>query len=434
MLKKFLKYVSFNILGMIGLSCYILVDTFFVAQKLESVGVAALNFAIPVYTIINGIGLMVGIGGATKFSIDKETKGKASPIFMNCLVVGTAISIILFITGFLLSKNISYFLGADNITIDYTNIYVKMILMFSPFYILNNIIIAFVKNDGFPQLSMTAMLISSFSNIILDYVFMYIFDMKMFGAVLATCLSPIISLLILSIHFIRKKNTFSLCRFKLSFNTVAKIISYGFSSFVSELASSVSLTIFNLILVNSYGRTSVAAYGIIANIALVGISVFTGISQGSQPLISASCGKNDHKEIKTITKYTTITSLIFSIIMYLVLFIFSKEIVSIFSSNEKDLTKIAVLGTKIYFIGFIFAGINISVSSIFSASLRYKTAMLISLLRSCIVLIPTVIICNIFGELLIVWLSYPITEFIVFIITLISLIKYNSYNKKLQIK
>lgn len=421
MIKKFLKYIGLNTLGMIGISCYILVDTLFISQKLGSIGLASLNFAIAIYTIINGLGLMLGIGGATKFSVEKETSKNTSPTFTHTVFIGMLFALVLLMSGVFFSNEISTLLGADAKTLEYTSIYIKMILIFSPFYILNNIVLAFVRNDSSPQLSMCAMLTSSFSNIILDYVFMYVMQMEMFGAVLATCFSPIISLLILSFHFIKQKNSFFICRCKVNLRIILKILSYGFSAFVGELASSVSLIVFNLVLVGNYGNIAVASYGIIANIALVCTAVATGIAQGTQPLVSSYYGRGDTKQLSSLTRYAILTSALVSIGIYLILFVFTNEIVLVFSGNDVALHNMSVTGTKLYFIGFLFASVNIVVTAILSASLRYKRSMVISLLRSCLLLIPTVLLSQIIGGIIGIWLAYPITEFIVLIITLLSI-------------
>lgn len=206
-LKNFFKYVSLNVMGMIGLSCYILADTFFVSNALGSNGLAALNFSIPIYCIINGAGLMIGIGGATRYSILKSQNEdeKANSIFSNTVIIGMVVGIIMLIVGLFLSTPIAKLLGADGTTLTLASTYLTTILSFSPFFILNNIMIAFIRNDGNPRLSMAGMLTGSFSNIVLDYIFIYPLSMGMFGAAFATGLAPIISLCILSSHFIKQK-------------------------------------------------------------------------------------------------------------------------------------------------------------------------------------------------------------------------------------
>ena len=148
--KDFTKYVSLNILGMLGLSCYILVDTFFVSKALGATGIAALNFSISIYSVIHGIGLMVGIGGATRYSILKSRNkdAKANMVYSTCVKIGLVIGLILAIIGIFASKSLALLLGADTSTLPLTKTYLTTILCFSPFFIMNNIIIAFVRNDN----------------------------------------------------------------------------------------------------------------------------------------------------------------------------------------------------------------------------------------------------------------------------------------------
>ena len=251
-LKKFAKYVSLNILGMIGLSCYILADTFFISKALGANGLAALNFSISIYCIIQGLGLMIGIGGATRYTIlrSKNRDKEAKKVFSNALTIGLIVSFILAIIGLIFSRKLSQILGADTDTINMSNIYLKTILCFSPFFISNNILLAFIRNDGDPRLSMAGMIVGSLSNIILDYIFIFPLSMGMFGAAFATCLAPIISIGVLSIHFIKRRNNFKLKLIKPNFKMVSKIISLGMSSFITEVSSGVVLMVFNLIILN----------------------------------------------------------------------------------------------------------------------------------------------------------------------------------------
>lgn len=115
--------------------------------------------------------------------------------------------------------------------------------------------------------------------------------MGIFGAAFATALSPIISLCILSIHFIKKKQSFHIVKAKVIFADIRRIIALGFSSFIGELASAISLITFNLIILKLEGNMGVSAYGIVANVALIAIAIFVGISQGIQPLVSKYYGK-----------------------------------------------------------------------------------------------------------------------------------------------
>lgn len=163
-LKSFVKYVTLNVMGMIGLSCYILADTYFVSKGMGTDGLTALNLAIPLYTFINGTGLMIGIGGGARYALlkAKGENDKADSIFTYSIEIGILIGLVFLTVGIFLGDKISYLLGADNVTFKMTSIYLKTIMTFAPFFILNNIFLAFVRNDGDPKLSMTGMLLGSF--------------------------------------------------------------------------------------------------------------------------------------------------------------------------------------------------------------------------------------------------------------------------------
>ncbi len=426
LLKKFLKYVSLNTIGMIGLSCYILADTFFVSSALGSNGIAALNFSISIYCIINGLGLMIGIGGATKYSIlkSKNEDESANSIFSNTVIIGFVLGIILLTVGVFFATPISKLLGANGDTLTMTSDYLSTILCFSPFFILNNIMLAFIRNDKKPRLSMIAMLMGSFSNIVLDYVFMFPLSMGMFGAAFATGLAPIISLCILSLHFIRKNNSFKFIKCKIDIYNILNIFGLGLSSFITEVSSGIVLILFNLVILEISGIVGVAAYGIIANVALVVTSIFTGIAQGIQPLLSEGYGNDDAKLIKTVLKYAIYLSIGLATVIYVLTFILSRDIISIFNSeNNIELITIANNGLRLYFIGFLFAGFNIITSAFLSSIEEMKSAFIISIMRGCIAIIPCLFIFKMILGINGVWLSFVFSEFITTMVAILFFIK-----------
>lgn len=207
LLKDFIKYAGLNVLGMLSISLYILADTFFIAKATGENGLAALNFSISIFAIMNSIGLMIGSGSGAQYSINisRNNQKVANIVFTSAIKLSLIFGLIFFLFGIGFSQKILYFLGARGETLSLGNIYLKTIMGFSVFFILNNVVIAAVRNDSNPRIAMVGMVVGSLSNIVLDYIFMFIFNMGMFGAAFATCLSPIISLLIMSEHFLREK-------------------------------------------------------------------------------------------------------------------------------------------------------------------------------------------------------------------------------------
>lgn len=411
----FIRYVLTNIIGMVGLSCYILADTFFVSKGLGVQGLTALNLSISIYSFINATGLLIGIGGATKYSIyqAQDKNKKANIIFTNSIKIGILLGIFFLLIGLFGSSKLSSLLGADENIFHMTNTYLKTLLCFAPFFILNNIFIAFIRNDGNPKLSMSGMLIGSLSNIILDYVFIFPFQWGMFGAAFATGLAPIISMCILTKHYIKKENHFHFNKSKLSIKQISYICSLGISSFITEIASGIILIVFNLIILNISGNIGVAAYGIVANLALVATSIFTGIAQGTQPLLSENFGQGNNKKILQLFKYAMYTSLVVSVALYFVIVIFNNQLVEIFNRDHiKTLSKTASNGLIIYFAGFFFSGINIITSAVLSSINEPRHAFTISILRSGCIIIPTALFLSYFFQMIGIWLSFPLSEII----------------------
>lgn len=411
---SFLKYVSFNVAGMIGLSCYILADTFFVAQGVGAAGLAALNLAIPIYSFINGIGLMIGMGGATRFAISKS-----EGVFTQALYFAGFGAIIFLIAGIFFPAPLAHALGAEADTALNTATYLRIILTFAPMFLLNNIVICFVRNDGHPKLSMAAMLAGSFSNIILDYIFIFPCKMGMFGAALATGIAPIVSLGVLSGYFIKRKNTFHLASGRPKVGMQMDIASLGIASLITEFSSGIVIIIFNGAILQLEGTKGVAAYGIIANIALVIIAVFTGISQGMQPIISKCHREKNTDDGKKILKYGIFTAVTTAIVVYVAAVIFRNPIVGAFNRDgDPELAKIAVKGLLIYFTAFTFTGINIICATYFSALDSPKNAFILSLLRGFAVIVPAVFILSALFGINGIWCSVPLTEFAVFLVAL----------------
>ena len=412
----FFKYVSANILGMIGLSCYILADTFFIARGVGADGLTALNLAIPIYSFMNGLGLMTGMGGATRYSISKGTSDITAEkqIFTQAFCFALFLSLIFLFLGAAAAEPLSRMLGADAVTLGLTTDYLRILMIFAPFFMCNNLFICFVRNDGAPQLSMLAMLTGSFSNIIMDYILIFPFGMGMTGAALATAASPVLSMLVLSAHFVRKKNQFHLSRIRPSLRRIADICALGSSSLIVEVSSGIVMLIFNLLILRISGNIGVAAYGVIANIALVLTSMYTGISQGIQPVISQCFGRREYGNIRTVLQYAFTTSTVLAVLSYLITFVWSEPIVAAFNKDRDPiLNAIAENGMHIYFTAFIFVGVNIITAAFLSSTDHPKEAFILSIFRGFLLVIPMAFLLSFLFGITGIWLTLPVTELIV---------------------
>ena len=415
-LREFARYTSLNVLGMIALSCYILADTFFVSLGLGADGLTALNLAIPVYSFIHGSGLMIGMGGGTRYSILKSQGNhqEADRVFTNVLYLAAVLAALFVAAGLLFAGDLVRLFGGTGAVFTMCRTYLRVILLFAPAFLMNNVLLCFVRNDGAPQLAMAAMIGGSLSNVVLDWVFIFPCGMGIFGAVFATGLAPIISMGILSPHFFRKKNQFRPVPCKPQLRRTARILSSGVPSLVTEVSSGIVIIAFNGLIMGLEGNTGVAAYGVIANLSLVVIAIYTGIAQGIQPILSRSYGAGDRAGLTIILRCAMMTQVVVSLLIYGIVAAFAPQIAAVFNSEgSASLQAIAEQGLRLYFIACPFAGCNVVLSMYFTSTERPLPAHAISLLRGFFLILPLAFLLAWLGQMAGIWLAFPLTEFLV---------------------
>ncbi|MEQ2442730.1 MATE family efflux transporter [Pseudoflavonifractor sp. CLA-AP-H29] len=412
----FARYMSLNILGMVGMSGYILADTFFVAIRLGSDGLAALNLAISVFGFINGLGMMLGIGGATRYAICKarEDDREANASFTLSLIAGIGAGVVLVVFGLLFSQPLARLLGAEERILPMCAVYLRTAFLFAPFFILNHILVAFVRNDGSPKLAMAAMLVGSLSNIVLDYLFLYPLNMGIFGAALATGTAPIIGIAIsLFGHILPGRSRFKAAPTGLSLRKMAAVAGLGIAAFINEFSSGITLVVFNLLVMHAAGTVGVAAYGVVANLALVVLSIFTGISQGSQPLLSHAYGMQDLDVVRRVYRKALALASVLGLAALGAALLFPGQLVALFNSEgNAALQAIAEPGLKLYFVGFLFVGFNFVTAALLGATEQAGASFRVSFFRGCLGIVPAAcLFASLFG-MTGIWLSFPAVELV----------------------
>ena len=418
-LQEFGKYVSQSVLSQLGVSCYILADTYFISKGVGADGLTALNLAIPVFSVMNGCGFMLGIGSGTKYGIMKGTgnEKRGDVLFTSSLCVVTVLAVIFMLIGLLAADPITVLVGANAEVYDMTRTYLQVILLFSPMFMINNLLGAMIRNDGNTSLAMTAMLSGCLFNIIFDYIFVFPMGLGLFGAVLATAVAPIISILILLQHFVKKKNQFRLIRVRPELRLVASAAGLGVPSLVTEVSSGLVIAVFNLLILGLAGNVGVAAYGVVANISIVVIAIYNGIAQGVQPLLSREYGRSQEKNVHRFLGWAMRLTVILAMVIYVGIYWNADVIAMIFNSGrDMDLQRIAVEGLKIYFTACPFVGANILFAIYFAATDQAAPAQMISLFRGLIVIIPLAFIMANVAGLTGVWMTFPLTELVVCVV------------------
>ncbi|MDO5590712.1 MAG: MATE family efflux transporter [Lachnospiraceae bacterium] len=417
MFRKFLKYIFQSISGMIGVSVYILADTFFVAAKCGANGLAVLNLILPVYGLIFAIGSMIGIGSATRYSIS-TAKGTPSDYYFTQSVFWCALLSIPFVlTGIFIPKQLLAFLGADAGLVKLGYNYMRVILLFSPFFMANYTFTAFARNDHATSIAMIGSISGSFFNTLFDYIFMYPLHLGFTGAGLATGLSPVATMLVCSTHFLGKNNHLPFRWRKPSLKRIIRCCQLGVSSFFSEISSAVITIIFNFLILNIAGNIGLAAYGIVANISLVAMAMLNGLAQGIQPLISQSYGIGDCILVRRLRNWSISASLVIEFLIISVIYGMTDTLICIFNSEgNTELLKYAHTGLRLYFLAFLVAGINIVLVAYFSAIGRARPAFFGSLMRGIVAIGLCALLFAKFWGLNGVWLSFFGSEIITLIV------------------
>lgn len=410
--KSLYQYIAPNILAMVGMSCYILADTFFIATSQGTNGITALNLALPIYGLIFAIGSMIGTGSAIRYTLAKATgQQEAKKYFSNALIWDAIVSVIFIAAGLFFPGQVMRVMGADAVIEAIGIPYIRIVLCFTPFFMMNYAFTAFVRNDNAPHIAMAATLLSSLFNIVFDYVFMFPLGMGMTGAALATAVSPIVSILICMVHYLSPKSSVSFHFMVPSVKMLISSCSLGVVAFVGEIASAVTTMVFNFVLLGLDGNTAVAAYGVIANTALVGTAIFNGVSQGLQPLASEAHARGEEHEKHQILVKSIVTGIILSIVLIGGVWFFASDITSAFNSEQSaQLAAYAIPGIRIYFIGFFAAGINIICAGFLSATDHAKESSIVAISRGIIAIIIFALVLPIFLGITGVWLAFPAAE------------------------
>ena len=417
--KQFFKYVSQNIFGLLGTSCYILADTYFIAQAAGTDGVTLLNLCLPIYNLIFAFGSMIGLGAATRYAILRaQGDARAQRYFSNAIFSVCILAVPFMLVGIFRPDGLLRLMGGDADIVALGMNYARIFLMFTPFFMCNYVVASFVRNDGDPSLAMVATLSGSLFNVVFDYIFIFPMGLGLPGAALATAISPILSIAVCSAHFIKKSNTITFVRKAPSVRLLAQSCQLGISGFVGELSSGVTTTVFNFLLLRLAGNVAVAAYGVVANFALVATAIFNGVAQGAQPLVSQCYGKNEMAGAKKLLLLGCGTALGLAALLYGVVFGYTDALTALFNSeNSALMAEFAHSGMRIYFVGYFFAGCNIVAAGYLGAVNRPAEASITSLCRGMV----AIVVCSLALSALFgmngVWAAFPVSEAITLALT-----------------
>ncbi len=409
---KLRRYIVSNLIAMTGLSCYVLADTFFISVAQGANGITALNLALPVYGLMFAIGSMLGVGSATRYSLSRAVGwGDEDRYFSGSALGALAASVPFVLLGLFATDGVLLILGADATILAIGRSYMRIALCCAPFFMLNYTCTAFVRNDGAPTVAMAATLTSGLFNILFDYIFMFPMGMGMVGAALATGLSPLVSMGVCLVHYLSPKNNVRFVWAVPSLRRLAASCSLGVAAFVGEISGAVTTLVFNFLLLGLGGNVTVAAYGVIANVALVATALFNGVSQGLQPLASAAHGAGDQAGEAWLLRRCLQIAAALAIALVAAVLLLAEPLVAAFNSKgSAQLAAYAVPGIRLYFLGFLLACFNIVRAGYFGAVDMGRESAVIALSRGVVSIVLFAVLLAALWGVTGVWLAFPVSE------------------------
>lgn len=382
-LNLFIKYLIPSVTGSLAIGVLIFIDTVFIGRGVGSMGLAALNTVLPMFTLYSSTGLLLGVGGATAAAIDlgRGKKESKKELFGTSLTTAILITIIYILIQRIFLDKIIIALGATNEVYPLAKEYLNIISLFTGFYLVPHTLNIFIRNDGNPNIAMWGMVVCGVVNIILDYIFIFPMNMGMKGASLATGIAQTSYFLVLLTHFFTKKNTLSLRLIKIKSKNLKRIFKIGGPSFVNDVSSGVSIFIFNWVLFTVAGEKSVSAFSIILNINFLVYLIYVGVSQGAQPIISVNYGGKLYKRVDKVNKYGIITNITVALLVTGISYFGAKPIIYLFNNSDKELFEISLKAMPKFFSASLFMGINIYLANFFQSIEQSKVSALLIFLR-----------------------------------------------------
>ena len=430
--RTFIDYVSQSVLGTLGYSCYILVDTYFISLSAGTAGITVLNLSIPLYDFLFAIGSMIGVGSSIRFALSKGMqKEKEDIFFSNAFFFLLFVGIFCAIFGLSKPDLLLRLMGGRGEIMRIGIPYVRTFWIFSPFFLLNFLITAFVRIDGDPTLAMVATLTSSLFNCVFDYIFIFPMKFGLFGAALATGISPIVSISVCMIHFFRKKNHIRLHWRVPSPRLLLMSAQVGIPAFIAQFSGGVITTVCNLLLLKLSGNTCVAAYGIVTNLAIVASAIFDGIQNGMQPITSDLKGKGREKDAVSVFHMGLLLAFVVAVLIYIMTFLGADFFIGIFNNETNptiaaELARIARPSLRLYFTGYFFASLNIIVAGYLASIGDGKAGGFLSIARGCVLVVVFAFLLAAIFKVAGVFASFPAAE----LATLVMILIYAAIKKR----
>jgi putative MATE family efflux protein len=407
-------------IGILVMSLNILVDTIFVGNWIGSIAIAAINVVLPVSFFIAALGMAIGIGGSSIISraLGANDKGKALKTFGNQVAITVLLTTILVFFGLYFIDDLIPAFGGKGDIFEPAKIYYRIVLYGVPLLALCMMGNTVIRAEGKPRFAMTAMIIPSVGNLVLDYILIYIFDMGMHGAAWATTISYGMCFAYILWFFLSKNSELkiNISHFKLDIPIIKEISSLGFVTLARQAVVSVTYLVMNNILFDLGGESSVAVYAIIARMLLFALFPVLGVTQGFLPIAGYNYGANYHQRVRESINKAILYSAILGLFVFGFIMFFAEEIVRVFTDDARVLSD-TPNAMRWVFAAIPIISIQLIGAAYFQAIGKALPALLLTLTRQGFFFLPLVLILPIyFGEIG-VWISFPIADLLSTIVT-----------------
>lgn len=421
--KSLFGYIFPSVGGLFVTYLYNVVDGIFVGQGVGPAALGAVNIGVPFITFVVAVAAMFPMGGATIAAIclGQGDKGRANRAFMSAFTLTAAASLLLMAVGMVFSQQIVDISGAAGLSADMRKMSADYLFYYSAFSVpmlMSTCLSVFVRNDGSPSLSFIGMCTGAFTNIFLDWLFIFPLHMGVIGAAVASGLGQIFSVIVLLTHFIRKKGSLRIEPFTVSPAQLKDVCRRGMPEAISQLTTPVTALCYNILLSGLIGDIGVSTFSVLSFIYSLANAILSGTAQGLQPLWGNSYGMRDTKQLRWYFRRGMVINLILSVLICLLLYIWRVPAIRIFNRDEA-LVRSASAALPVFSLSFIPMSLNLIYTAFLFSTKRTAQADAVSLSRG-VVIKAIAIFCVplLFGEGSI-WLPPLIAESVTLILAVV---------------
>lgn len=412
--KLFLCFSIPSVTGMLINALYAIVDGIFIGRFVGADALAAITIGYPIINLGVALSFLFGMGGATVMSLHSKNLRLKNTCFSHLITLNIISYFVLLGIVFLFNDNLMYLMGSNEELLPLVKEYLYTCTVALIFLMLSNSLNAVVRNDKAPTYAFIAMVSGALANIFLDWLFIVIFDMGLFGGALATGVGQVVSFIILLSYFFRSGTKIKYKFEKIRLVFFLKIIIVGFPSFTIEFAAAVTNTLLNKTFMAYSGPLGVSAYSIVTYICYMFRMVFSGFGQALQPIASFNYGTKEYGRVKQIFKIGHMSAFLISSLLLSVIFILGKWLIEMFT-DDPTLIEMSCKGIILFSSALTFLGANFVNISYLQAKGSTKLSNMLSILRSVVfVLIAVVILPPLWGETGI-WLVLPASDLFTFL-------------------